>query len=95
MTSAFGTHSLLLSERFDGISDSINWLGVHHLFDTGGPARRGIGSIRAQNEARCDTIRLLWSRARDGLRGYLKYLLARLSPLCDGEGHYSSTVLYR
>jgi hypothetical protein len=56
MTSAFGTHSLLLSERFDGISDSINWLGVQHLFDTGGPARRGIGSIRAQNEARCDTI---------------------------------------
>jgi hypothetical protein len=64
MTSAFGTHSLLLSERFDGISDSINWLGVQHLFDTGGPARRGIGSIRAQNEARCDTIQLLWSRAR-------------------------------
>jgi hypothetical protein len=28
MTSAFGTHTLLLNERSDGISDSINWLGV-------------------------------------------------------------------
>jgi hypothetical protein len=35
---------LLLSERFDGISDSINWLGVRHLFDTSGAARRGFGS---------------------------------------------------
>lgn len=25
MTSAFGTNTLLLSGRFDGISDSINW----------------------------------------------------------------------
>lgn len=28
MTSASGTHTLLQSGRFDGISDSVEWLGV-------------------------------------------------------------------
>jgi hypothetical protein len=73
MTSAFGTHTLLQDERFDGISDShLNWLGVPDIYDTARhdcAARRRGGLIRnAICTALCDTTfssALRWSEVED------------------------------